>query len=521
MKLRRTTLLTISALVAVACGGHGVRVTRDVPQAASVVEPVDESAVIDVGGGGGGGAGGGTDGGGSAGAAGGAVQTGTGSPATGGDAGGPSGGGRAASRGTCATTSNPSQGFTESTIKIGTILPLSGALRPLAEQVSRILTTWSEEYLPENDFIPGPLEHLNWDCPSRPGIFGRRVDVKIYSLQSATPEEALAGMRRLIDVEKVFLVRDCYLTDSLMGPATAYQNSKGVPGVWCWFGGMPTPRLAKWNFNPGTDPLSQAAIHVGYLINKLKRQRLAILADPSDEATIVRLVREVAAHLGRPIPDACVIFKRSQEAANGMRSEIARLRTCYGPRGSPDAVFAGDALQAVFGALEAKSQGWRPADAGVQWVCTNPSCWVASLAEVCGDACTGMITDASSLPAVPWADPKKYPAAETLRRTHAQYFPGEPKDAITYGAMAISSGIAYWLTMTGPDLSRDKFRQTLEGLDNWSSGIGPIINTGPSDHYGARALWLIRFTGADPWFDDLSGDFLTLADVGVPEAVVK
>jgi hypothetical protein len=382
------------------------------------------------------------------------------------------------------------------------------------------LTTWSEEVLPTIDFVPGPLDHLNWDCPSRPGIFGRRIDVKVYSLQSATPEEALAGMRRLIDVEKVFLVRDCYLQDSLMGPATAYQNSKGVPSIWCHFGGMPTPQLAKWNFNPGTDPLTQAAVHIGYLINELGKRRLAVLADPADENSIVRVVRNVAAHLGHPIPDPCVIYKRSQEAANGMRSEVAALRTCYGPGGAPDAVFAGDALQAVFGALEAKSQGWRAADAGVQWSCTNPSCWVQSLAELCGDACEGMITDASSLPGVPWADPREYPAVENLRRTQAQWFAGEPKDAITYGAVAISTGITYWLTMTGPDLSRDKFRRTVESLNNWSSGIGPIINTGPDDHYGARALWLLKYTGRAPWFDDVSGGFLTLSDVGVPDSVV-
>jgi hypothetical protein len=383
-----------------------------------------------------------------------------------------------------------------------------------------VITTYLEEYLPTIDHIAGPLDHINWNCPSRPGIFGRRVEVKVYSLQSATPEEALAGMRRLIDVEKVFLVRDCYLQDSLMGPATAYQNSKGVPGIWCHFGGMPTPQLAKWNFNPGTDPLTQAAIHIGYLINELGKQRIAVLADPTDEGSIVRVVRDVAAHLGHPIPDACVIYKRSQEAANGMRSEVARLRTCYGPGSTPDAVFAGDALQAVFGALEAKSQGWRPADAGVQWSCTNPSCWVQSLAEVCGDACEGMITDASSLPGVPWADPGQYPSVETLRRVHGDWFAGEPKDAITYGAASISAGIALWLTMAGPDLSREKFRQTVEGLDNWSSGIGPIIDTSPNDHYGARALWLLKYTGGPPWFGDVSGDFLTLSDVGVPEGVV-
>lgn len=510
----RVALVAVSAMVAVACGGHGVEITREAPQLTTEAVAVDEAALVEVAGGGGGGGGGE--------AAGSAASTAGGAPGTGGTGGGGGGEGAAAgAQGRCATTSNPSQGFTEDTIKIGTILPLSGALRPLAEQVSRVITTWSEEILPTIDFIAGPLDHLNWNCPSRPGIFGRRLDVKIYSLQSGTPEEALAGMRRLIDQEKVFLVRDCYLQDSLMGPATSYQNSKGVPGVWCHFGGMPTPKLAKWSFNPGTDPFTQAAIHIGYLINELGKQRIGVLADPTDENGIVRVVRNVAAHLGHPIPDACVIYKRSQEAANGMRSEIARLRTCYGAAGgSPDAVFAGDALQAVFGALEAKSQGWRPADAGVQWNCTNPSCWVTSLAEVCGDACAGMITDASSLPGVPWADPAKYPAVENLRRTQARWFPGEPRDAITYGAVAISSGIALWLTMAGPDLSRDRFRQALEGLDNWSAGIGPIIDTNANDHYGARALWLLKFTGRGPWFDDVSRKFLTLSDVGVPEGVV-
>jgi hypothetical protein len=327
-------------------------------------------------------------------------------------------------------------------------------------------------------------------------------------------------MRRLIDVEKVFLVRDCYLQDSLMGPATNYQNSKGVPGVWCHFGGMPVPQLAPWTFNPGVDPLTQAAIHTGYLINELGRGRLAILADPFDEDTIVEVVRRVASHLGHPIPDSCVVLKRSQEAPDGMRSEIAAIRTCYGGQ-PPDAVFTADALQAVFGALEAKSQGWRAADAGVQWACTNPSCWVVALAEICGDACQGMITDCATLPCVPWANASKYPAVNSLESVRAEWLPGEPKDAVTYGAMSITTGIALWLTMAGPDLSRTKFRDVVGNLRNWSAGIGPIINTNQGDHYGAKAQWLVRYTGRAPWFDDVTGDFITLSDVGVPESLTR
>jgi hypothetical protein len=424
-----------------------------------------------------------------------------------------------AGKANCATNSNPEQGFTDKTLKLGTIIPVSGALRPLGEQTARVMKVSVEATMNRQSFIPGPYSDLNWGCPDRPGVFGRRVSLKIFSLQANTPEEALAGMRRLIDVENVFLVRDCYLQTSLMGPATQYQNSKEVPAIWCHFSEMPYPELAPWNFAPGADPQVLAALHTGYLIKKFNRERLGVLADPTTKNTTQRAVKATARYLKHPIPSDCVIIKRAQEAPNGMRSEIAKLRTCYGGQ-SPDAVIALDALNGVFGALEAKQQGWRPADSGVKWSCTGTSCWVTSLAELCGNACEKMLTDCATLPCVPFASPKKYPAVEALERTRRESFPQEPQDILTYAPAAISGGIALWLTMTGPDLSREKFRQTMENkLRNWSAGIGPVINITPDDHFGAAAGWMIEFTGDNPWFRDHSGRFLTLKDVGVPYSI--
>ncbi|MGH2693867.1 MAG: ABC transporter substrate-binding protein [Actinomycetota bacterium] len=412
----------------------------------------------------------------------------------------------------CATNSDPESGFTASTLKIGTIIPLTGALRPLGEQVARVMKVTVEATMNRQDRIVG-YEQLNWGCPKRPGIFGRRVSVDIYSLQANTPEEALAGMRRLIDVENVFLVRDCYLQSNLMGAATQYQNAQGVPGVWCYFSEMPYPALAHWNFAPGVDPLVISAIHTGYLINKLKKRRLAILSDPSLKHNQVAAVRRVAKTLDRPIPSDCIVYKKAQEADNGMRSEIARIRTCYGAATSPDAVIALDALNGTFGALEAQDQGF-----DTQWSCAT--CWVESLAELCGDACDNMITDCQALPCVPWASAEKFPAVAALRDTYNRYLSREPEDILTYGPAAITGGIALWLTMTGPDLSRERFRTTLESLKRWDAGIGPILTTSPSDHFGGKSTWLIRFTGRNPWFDDLTGRFITLREVGVPESAV-
>ena len=504
MTRRGVAALVVWALVGIACGGHAVLV-RTASEGPDSAQETTGPAVVTASG------------------SKNPHQKTTGSDDTGTTSGtnSPDGTGGGGGAGRCATTSNPSQGFTEDTIRIGTILPLSGPLRPLGEQLRHVIEVMSEEVLATQDNVPGPLGHLNWDCPGRPGIFGRRIDVDIYSLNAQTPEEALAGMRRLIDVKHVFLVRDCYLQDSIMGPATQYQNANGVPGIWCHYGDMPVPSLAPWNYNPGIDPHTQAAIHIGYLIRELDRERIAVLADPTDQDGIVRVVQQVAARLGHPIPDDCIEYTRSQEASSGMESQIASIRTCYGAGTSPDAVFAADALQAVFGALEAESQGWRGADNGVQWACTNPSCWVTALAELCRDACEGMITDCATLPCVPWADPDRYPSVRNFRNTKARWFPGEPDDGATYGPMAISTGIALWLTMVGPDLSREKFRETVGSLRNWTAGIGPVINMSSGDHYGARAQWLIRYTGRPPWFDDVTGDFITLDDVGVPEAATR
>lgn len=425
----------------------------------------------------------------------------------------------------CATNSDPSSGFTDTDLKFGTILPLSGALKPLGEQTFRVMKTASEVWLNSIPYIPGPYSSIKWGCSTRPGIFGRKIQLRAFSLQSNTDDEANAGMHRLIDVEKVFLVRDCYLQSNIMGPATTYQNQKGVPGVWCSYSGMPAPALAKWNFSPGTDPLKVTAIHVGWLIEKENKTRLAMLIDPTAVNEVGAVAERVAANLGHPIPKECIVQKKAQDAPTSERSEITALRNCYPGGTSPDAVIAFDALNGVFGPMEAKSQGWQ-----VQWSCLT--CWVQTLAELCGTACNEIITDCQALPCIPWADPNVFPAAKELETTRQKYLSRDPADILTYGPQAITGGLGLWLGMTGPNLSREALRNTLENLRNWDAGIGPILNTGPRDHYGGKSVWLIKFCGSqacdpegrNPWFKDLTGNlhadgngFVSLAEVNVHE----
>ncbi len=411
----------------------------------------------------------------------------------------------------CATTSDPAHGYTADSIKWGTIIPLSGALRPLGEQTARVMRV-AVAYLNSIRSVPGGFD---WSCPTRPGIWGRKVELKVLSLNQNTQDEAAAAMRRLIDVEHVFLVRDCYLQSNLMGPATQYQNSKKVPGIWCYFSESRFPRLMPWNFAPGTDLLKVAAIHTGYLMNKRGLKRLAILSDPSLKDNQVAVVKRIFKNInGYEMPDRCVAYKKAQEAPGGMQSEIQQIRTCYADvdsqNPSPNSVIALDALNGVFGALSAENAGWGMRTSGVQWACAT--CWVQTLADVCDQACTGMLTDCQALPCIPWSN---LPAAETLRNVRRQYLPNEPEDVLTYGPIAITLGLGLWTGMTGPKLTRPGLINTVGNLRNWDAGIGPILNTSSSDHFGGKAIWFVKFTGRG--FDDFSSGFLTLSDVKVPE----
>jgi len=411
----------------------------------------------------------------------------------------------------CATNSDPTHGITASSMKWGTIIPLSGALRPLGEQTARVMRV-AVQYMNSVSKIPNGFD---WSCPTRPGIWGRTVELKILSLNQNTQDEAAAAMRRLIDVEHVFLVRDCYLQSNLMGPATQYQNSQKVPGIWCYFSEMQYPRLKPWNFAPGTDLLKVAALHTGYLMNTLGRKRLAILTDPSLINNQVRVVKLIFKYInGYDMPEGCIAKKKAQEAPGGMSAEIQQIRNCYADKfpntPSPDSVIALDALNGVFGAQAAENANWSMRTSGVQWACAT--CWVQTLADVCGTACTGMITDCQALPCVPWSN---LPGAQTLEGVRARYLPNEPKDVLTYGPIAITLGLGLWLGMTGPNLTQRGFIHTVGNLTNFDSGIGPILNTNSEDHFGGKAIWMVKFTGKT--FDDYTHGFVTLADVKVPQ----
>lgn len=410
-----------------------------------------------------------------------------------------------ASESKCADSATDT-GVTEDSIVWGTILPLSGPTRPLGEQTARVMKRAVSYMNSRTHDISRP--DLNWGCPGRKGIYGREVDLKIAAISSDSEDDVLQAMRRLVDVEDAFLVRDCYLQASLMGPAHSYAERNGVTTFHCYPESLQQPQLAPHTWALGTSRQVQAALFVGYLVNELGRSRIGVLYDPTYQEQL-ETVRYVADQLGVEIVEE--VEARAQTAVNGRRSEVIELREA-----NPDAIIVLDALNATYAGVAAGQLQWRPKDSGVAWACNN--CWLKFQVDVCGENCETMITNTSGVPFEPFND-----ASKQLWDTKRQIFPNEPDDILTFAAILITSGLFIYTAEAGLDLTREKLEQVFLSLENYSGGGLPPITTAPDDHFGAKADWLVEFSGRS-WpngFNSLSGGFISLDQVGVQEAWAK
>ncbi|MPZ00083.1 MAG: ABC transporter substrate-binding protein [Actinophytocola sp.] len=399
----------------------------------------------------------------------------------------------------CATSATDT-GVTKNSLTWGTILPLSGPTRPLGEQTARVLKR-SVNYYNQLDHDPSRPD-LNWGCAERKGIYGRKVNLEIASISSDSEDDALQAMRRLVDVEKAFLVRDCYLQSSLMGPAHGYAERNDVTTTWCYPESLPQPELAPHTWSLGTDRQTQASLLVGYQMRELGAERIAMLYDPTYEEQ-AEAVRSVVGELGGEIVKE--VQARAQTAVNGRRSEVMSMRSA-----NPDAVIILDALNATYAGVAAGQLGWRPKDSGVSWACSN--CWLKFAADVGGENLATMITNTSGLPFRPTNE-----GARRLWQIKNSIMPGEPNDVLTFAGLVTTAALFVYTAEAGPDLTREKLEDVFLSLENYSSGFTPPITTSESNHFGGRQDWLVEFNG-NQWpnsFSDTSGGYIGLDQVGV------
>jgi len=175
----------------------------------------------------------------------------------------------------------------------------------------------------------------------------------------------------------------------------------------------------------------------------------------------------------------------SSQAVAAEEETVTRMDSFVAAMSDADAngVFSASNITLVFGMQAAARQSWK-----VPWVAK--SAWGRAATDNCGSACDGGYTDNNG-----WG----WPAIETPQMaqylsTMRTYYPDGARyaDAQTLGGWIGMMAFEYAAGTLGAALTRQGLIGVLGNLRNFETGIGPTINTSPSDHLGMRRLMMLQ-----------------------------
>jgi len=71
----------------------------------------------------------------------------------------------------------------------------------------------------------------------------------------------------------------------------------------------------------------------------------------------------------------------------------------------------------------------------------------------------------------------------------AKYFPGEPRDYVSFEGYLQASLLIEGIRRAGPRLNTDKLVNALEGIREYDPGVGTAVNFSAMDHQALHKVW--------------------------------
>jgi ABC-type branched-subunit amino acid transport system substrate-binding protein len=362
-------------------------------------------------------------------------------------------------------------GVSESRIIIGTILPTRSDLASISQAIKAVTTAYFAE--------------LN----SQGGIYNRKLELKFIDTAD-TPATTGANVRRFIQDEQVFAMTSAF-TAGADRELAALMNELEVPLV-----GPLTlyPQVGH--------PLNR---HVFYLLSGMDGQARALVNFASEKSpdkkagvAVVYPESELSAGVLEAIRDQCQKKSCGAVEAYGYQSasfdgpaSAAKLSKA----GKNIVFFLGTGQDALALMKEADKLHWSP------------------LLYLPGSAIGREVFDAPpsfdhkifiSFPTSP-AD-QTAEGIEEFRALAAKYKLPATHVAMQLSAYGAARILVEGLKRAGKDLSREKLIGTLEGLNQYATGVTPAVTYGPNRRIGAMGAYVItidlekkQFLPASSW----------------------
>jgi branched-chain amino acid transport system substrate-binding protein len=353
------------------------------------------------------------------------------------------------------------QGVTDSEIRVGTLLPLSG--NPAAAWGVAISQGMKAYY-----------DYIN----DQGGIYGRKIKLTIADSQYTGPFGYEAA-RKLVEQEKVFAVQGTLGTE-VENAVYKYLEERGIPDMYVLTGNSKwTDPVVPTRFCGLVDYVTEGRIFARYIKENYDGLKLGVLAQNDDygkegEKGVREGLREVGANMD-------VTVEYYEESITEVASQMQRLKA------------AGVGIVAFWGGPVQAANMIKTARETLNWdvpMMVNGTNALEIVGQLAGyDNIEGTISGMMGHQA--WET--NIPGIAERKAIFEKYAPQGTFDNTALVGYSVAEGMTGVLKQAGKDLTRESFIAAAESFCNYRSEVGLVPgSTSPTDHRVAQGDVLVK-----------------------------
>lgn len=317
------------------------------------------------------------------------------------------------------------------------------------------------------------FEHIN----EQGGIHGRKIEF-INTDNRWEPATAVANVKKLVHRDQVFVLMGIQGSPNILAAEKVFAN-EGVPLIApiCTGDELVNP-LRKYVFVVFTQYSDQARALVQYMAQdaKWKSSKFAVIYqnDIIGKDGLAGLRDQVQNH-----PEMKLVgSEHFERGATDFSSQVLKCR-----ESGADALLLSCAVsQAAMIMKEAEKLDWNP-----QFMVLSGAA-DQKLVELAGTAAEGLLAGTNAL----LPTEKDSPEVKKVTQIVHKYYPKQEINVPAVDGVAVAMITVEALTKAGPDPTRKKVMEALEGMKNFETGLIPPVTFGPDIRQGTNGIFLYQ-----------------------------
>ena len=355
-------------------------------------------------------------------------------------------------------------GVTATSIKIGTLLPLSNTPA----------TAWG---VPEAAAMKAWVQYVN----DNGGIYGRKLDLDVGDSQYAAPAGTETA-RKLVEQDQVFAMMGTIGIEVELA-VMPYLQEKGVPDMLIQASESETVNpISYQRYRWLVDYTKEGNIIGKYIGENYKDQKVGILAQndefgKSGEAGVKQGLQDAGSN-------GATTTQYYDATVTDVTSQMQRLKA---DGAQVIAIYASPSQAASAISSSRTTLSW-----DVPFFMTG-----VNAAEIMGalagyDNIQGAITVSFG----PQSSQTDIPAVQQFRDNMAKYAPDAQINSVAFSAYTLVQAMTAILIQTGPDLTRTNFLKAAETICKWDNGgVWTPKSLSPTDHDWNESEMFVKATG--------------------------